>query len=274
MKSEKSIPLFYWSSKRFENKVKENYGDLLSKYLVEKISGCNVNWVHPKKQSIFKLNKKNFLAIGSIINHATKSSTVWGSGIIDTKYKVSRAKFEAVRGPQTREFLIKSGYTCPEIYGDPALLLPQYYMPEIKKEFSLGIIPHYVDYNKINQIYQNDNNIKVIDLMTNDIESTTKEILSCNKIISSSLHGVIVSHSYSIPAVWVRFSNKVAGNNIKYRDYFESVDVTPYEGKLISEKQSLESFLNLIEEYPNAIPEGKLHKIQKGLIASCPFIKH
>ena len=88
-------------------KEKENYGDLLSKYLVEKISGRPVKWIHPKKQPWYKLNKKNYLAIGSILHHATKNSVVWGSGIIDQKHKVAQADFRAVRGPRTREYLHK-----------------------------------------------------------------------------------------------------------------------------------------------------------------------
>jgi hypothetical protein len=41
---------------------------------------------------------------------------------------------------------------------------------------------------------------------------------------SSSSHGIIV-HAYGIPAVWQKFSNKVFGDDIKYQDYMESVEV-------------------------------------------------
>ena len=103
------LPLFYWSEKKFIFKEKENYGDLLSKYLVEKISGREVKWVHPRKQPWYKIGKTNYLAIGSIIHHANKHSIVWGSGIIDKKQQVAEADFRAVRGPETRRFLFGSG---------------------------------------------------------------------------------------------------------------------------------------------------------------------
>jgi pyruvyltransferase len=271
MKKEESIPLFFWSSKKFENKEKENYGDLLSKYLVEKISGRKVQWVHPKKQPIWRIRKKNYLVIGSIINHASKSSIVWGSGIIDLDHKVANADFRAVRGPQTRAFLTKSGYKCPEVYGDPALLLPEYYNPDIEKTNEIGIIPHYVDYPAVKERYDDNSGIKIIDLMTDDIEKTTREILSCKKIISSSLHGVILSHAYNIPAVWVKFSERVAGNNIKFQDYFESVGIVPYQADLIAKSKNIIDWTDYISQKENLPNSSVLNALQKGLYESCPF---
>src|SRR5690606_14410 len=98
------IALFYWSEKKFIFRDKENYGDLLSKYLVEKISGRKVRFVHPKKQPWYRWNKKHYLSVGSIIHHATPDSVVWGSGIIDQKQKIAKADFRAVRGPRTRKY--------------------------------------------------------------------------------------------------------------------------------------------------------------------------
>ena len=182
MRDRDVIPLFYWSEIKFIFKLKENYGDLLSKYLVEKISGKEVKWVHPKKQPWYKRDKTNYLTIGSIIHHASKDSIVWGSGIIDKQQYIEKAYFRAVRGPQTLGFLRSLGYECPEVYGDPALLLPKYYHPVIKKKYKLGIIPHYHDYELVSGNYKNDPEILVIDLMTLDIEDVTRKILSCKKI--------------------------------------------------------------------------------------------
>ncbi|MGA9590265.1 MAG: polysaccharide pyruvyl transferase family protein, partial [Salegentibacter sp.] len=164
MKEKGSIPLFYWSERKFSFKDKENYGDLLSKYLVEKISGRKVKFVQPKKQAWFKLNKINYLAIGSILPHATKNSIVWGSGIIDREHQIAKADFKAVRGPRTRKFLLDSGYQCPEVYGDPALLLPLYFNPDpkVEKKYEIGIIPHYHDYQSVFKMYAK-NEILVID---------------------------------------------------------------------------------------------------------------
>jgi len=271
MSQHKKIPLFYWSEIKFIFKKKENYGDLLSKYLVEKISGKEIQWVHPKKQPWYKWDKTNYVTIGSIIHHATKDSIVWGSGIIDKEHYITKADFRAVRGPQTRKFLLELGYECPEVYGDTALLLPKYYHPEVEKKYKLGIIPHYHDYKLVSENYKNEAEILVIDLMTLDVEEVTREILSCEKTISSSLHGVIVSHAYEIPSIWVEFSDKIFGDGIKYRDYLESVKTPFYQAEFMDRKMEMEEIENLFEKYPSLPEKGQVEKLCEGLMRVCPF---
>ncbi|PTX44092.1 polysaccharide pyruvyl transferase [Christiangramia gaetbulicola] len=267
----RKLPVFYWSEIKFLSKKKENYGDLVSKYLIEKISGKNTEWIHPKKQPWYRLNKVVYLGAGSIIHHATKHSIVWGSGIIDNKQEIQEAKFLAVRGPQTMGFLHQKGYSCPEVYGDPALLLPKFYFPDIEKSYKIGIIPHYHDYDLVNSWYKDSEEIIVIDLMTLDVEEVTRKIIACKQTISSSLHGIIVSHAYNIPSVWVRFSKKIFGNNIKYQDYMESVQLPFYSGKMINEKISDSEIESMIQEKPNLPYPELIKSLQDGLMHSCPF---
>jgi len=271
MSQYKKIPLFYWSEIKFIFRKKENYGDLLSKYLVEKISGKEVKWVHPKKQPWYKWDKTNYVTIGSIIHHASEDSIVWGSGIIDKEQQIIKADFRAVRGPQTRKFLLDLSYECPEVYGDPALLLPKQYHPEVEKKYKLGIIPHYHDCKLVSENYKNEAEILVIDLMTLDVEEVTREIMSCEKTISSSLHGVIVSHAYEIPSIWVEFSDKIFGDGIKYRDYLESVEVPFYQAEFLDRKMEMKEIENLFEKYPGLPNEGKIEKLCDGLMQVCPF---
>ncbi len=270
-KTNSTIPLFYWSEIKFIFKEKENYGDLLSKYLVEKISEKRIKWVHPKKQPWYKWNKTNYLTIGSIIHHATKDSIVWGSGIIDNKQQITEADFRAVRGPRTRRFLIDLNYKCQEVYGDPALLLPLYYNPVVKKKYRLGIIPHYHDYQEVAKAYENEKDICVIDLMTMDVEEVTRKFLQCEKTISSSLHGLIVSHAYKIPCVWVEFSNKLFGDGVKFIDYLESVGIRVYKPTFLQGKMAMHELLDLLENIANLPDDKVVDELQKGLIKASPF---
>lgn len=170
----------------------------------------------------FAYGKRNidFISIGSIATRASDQTVVLGSGIMNrTDILNPNAQWRFVRGPETRNRVIECGGKCPEIYGDPGLLLPLL-CDESKKQFDVGIVPHLVDYANIKEKCIND---KVINLVNANPLTVAKEISKCRYIISSSLHGIIAAHAYGIPAAWVKFSNNLEGDDIKFIDYFKSV---------------------------------------------------
>ena len=185
---------------------------------------------------------------------------------------VKPAKFLAVRGPQTRKNLLAQGYDVPEIYGDPALLLPKYYHPKIEKSYRLGIVPHYNDYKTVYKMYKANPEVLVINLMTNHIEETTNLFLQCERIVSSSLHGLIISHAYQIPAVWVEFSKNLFGDGIKFQDYFESIDIISYQAVFYDKPVAIETFMELFKTDTNLPSLEKIEQVQKDLMSVCPFV--
>lgn len=268
-----TIRLFWWNEKIIQGKSKENYGDVLGKFLVEKISGKKVVFAWPKKFSIYDWFSPIYVTIGSILANVNHKCIVWGSGIINQQIVIKRAKFLAVRGPQTRKFLMNLGYEVPEVYGDPALLLPRYYNPTVEKKYQYGIVPHYNDYKIVEKWFENRPDIHLIDMMTNDIESKTNEFLQCEKIISSSLHGIIIAHSYGIPAVWQKFSDKVFGDDIKYQDYFESVQLDYFQPEIRTTVFTATEMELLFQKHPNLPEVQVLENLRNGLMAVCPFKK-
>jgi len=269
----KNIHVFWWSSVKFEGKAQENFGDILSKYLVEKLSDKRVVWKHPKKLKWNPFHKKIYFTTGSVLAHVTKRCIVWGSGIISKQDPVAEAEFLAVRGPETYNYLKAKGYAVNKVFGDPAIVLPNLYNPSIEKTYKLGIIPHYVDYDTINNWYKDDKDIKVINLLNDDIEAVINDIVCCKNIISSSLHGVIVSQTYQISAVWVQFSKKLSGDNIKFVDYFRSVNIQPYTGAFIQEKKTEDELFSILNEFPNLPEEGVINNLRDTLMQVCPFKK-
>ena len=252
---------------------RNNFGDYLGYYIPHKLSN--------KKITFTPINSPHmkYVTVGSVLNHMigiNRNCTIWGAGIMTQHDTIPKGvKLLAVRGPFTQKRLKKLGITPPDVIGDPALILKKIYNPNIEKKYKLGIIPHYVDYEYVKNKLKDNKEIKVIDLITNDIEKTIDEIISCENTISSSLHGVIVSHTYNIPSIWVKFSNKLfgnsesMGNNIKFRDYFTSVGITPYNGldyigKDLKEKEILED----IKKHDNLICDFDFDK----LFNSCPFL--
>lgn len=267
------LRLFWWNEKIIQGKSKENYGDALGKYLVEKISGKKVVFAWSKKFSFFDFIAPIHVTIGSILTNVNHNCIVWGSGIITKTTPIKKATFLAVRGPQTRKYLLALGFDVPEVYGDPALLLPRYYNPKIEKKFKYGIVPHYNDYKVVVQWFKNSSDIHLIDIMTNDIESKTIEFLQCERIISSSLHGIIVAHSYGIPAVWQKFSDQVFGDDIKFQDYMESVQIPFYQTNIKTEAYTDEEMHNLFTQFV-ALPNPQIiEDLRNGLMEACPFQK-
>lgn len=266
------IRLFWWNEVKIQQKKAENYGDLIGRYLVEKISKKEVVWVKPSSFSIFNWVSPIYVTVGSILTHVNKYCIVWGSGIISKEYVIPKAQFVAVRGPQTRKHLVDQGFDVPEVYGDPALLLPDLFHPKCEKKYEYGIIPHYNDMHLIKDWFKGNDKIHIIDLMTNDVESKTSEILSCKKIISSSLHGIIVAHTYQIPAVWQKFSEKVFGDDIKYQDYMESVSMPFYKPTIRTKEYTNNELEKLFVTYPSLPSIHIIEQLKKGLMDVCPFI--
>jgi pyruvyltransferase len=97
------IFLFWWGN----NKGKpDNYGDMLAPFIVKALSGKRILKVSHPMSRIYRWFFKHYLTVGSIINVAGPNSVVWGSGIINSKQNVRRARFLAVRGPRTRKRLL------------------------------------------------------------------------------------------------------------------------------------------------------------------------
>lgn len=266
-----TIRLFWWNEKVIQGKSKENYGDVLGKYLVEKISGRKVVFAWPKKFSFYDWFAPIYVTIGSILANVNHKCVVWGSGIINQEIAIKNAKFLAVRGPQTRNFLMNLGYKVPEIYGDPALLLPRYFNPTVEKKYKYGFVPHYNDYQLVHNWFEGRTDVYLIDMMTEDVEAKTIEFLQCERIISSSLHGVIIAHAYRIPAVWQKFSNQVFGDDIKYKDYFESVALGYYQPKIKNTPYTEEEMDNLFRDLPSLPSPTKIEYLCDGLMSVCPF---
>lgn len=269
-----AIRLYWWHENRSSGL--ENYGDVLSQYLVEKISKQKVIAIKHPAKGWHKYFFKHYVTIGSIISAVTKNSIVWGSGIIKKTETIRDAKFTAVRGPHTRQRILDLGYQCPEVYGDPAILLPDFYSPKITQQYEIGIIPHYVDYEAVKDALKNEKRIKVINLLTHSIEKTTNEILECKHIISSSLHGVIISQAYGIPALWIKFSNKLSGDNIKFYDYYESLNID-FNAEDFVEPNNLSYDLlaeKLEQNKEVLLPESDILQHRKTeLLKNCPFAK-
>ena len=300
-----NLKVFWWKL----NKGHGNFGDELNPYIIKKLSNQNVEHVQINflknnayetlvsiakkiKRKKYKLknffefnewkyileNSKVIVGIGSVISvYKYNKTIVWGAGIIKKDASIYPADFRAVRGKYTQNRMSELGLTPPNVIGDPALLLPILYDPKIDKKYKLAIIPHYKHFEKINDS-NHSKDIIIINLL-DDIETIISQIKASEITLSTSLHGVIVSHAYQIPSLWVRFNeteNSIGGDDIKFKDYFSSVNLPEYEvfdGKNLSDK-NLDDLLEEISLQPKEyfLPDqAVIRQIQKNLIDVAPF---
>lgn len=193
-----------------------NFGDLLAPWLVQKISGREVGFA-PK-------GTPGYVVIGSILSHVSDECVAWGVGSFGTETPAqisTKASYLAVRGPLTRNKLDNLKIACPRVYGDPALLVPDYYRPDIEQTHEVGVVLRWSEHGRNDKF--NVTGVKKIFLGSDDIEGTIDEMLSCKRIVSSSLHGLILADAYGIPNAWLD-SPTPKGKEFKYWDYLISVD--------------------------------------------------
>lgn len=227
-----------------EGILARNWGDKLNPYLVGKLSGRRV--VH-RSEVLPHPGLRIHHAIGSHLATACASplSEVWGGGFISATVEIPGRPREihAVRGWLSLERLRKAGIESPEIVGDPALLLPRFYQPKpTGRRYGLGVIAHCREWDEpFFQKARTWDDTLVIDIC-GDIEEVVDQIASCDRIVSSSLHGIICADSYGVPAIWLRVSDKPSGDGFKFRDYFSSVgrkDKQPIPVDATTQRQQL-----------------------------------
>ena len=248
-----------------------NFGNFILEFIYERLFNkkpiLNINGGKDKKDVI--------IGSGSVLNVAKNNSIIWGTGFMFGTEKIVKPKnILSVRGPLTRDRLLELGLDCPETYGDIGLILPYFYYPQVKKKYKIGIIPHYVDYDKFIKIYRNiDKNIYIINV-TDPIEKVIKNILECEMTMSSSLEGIITSHAYNIKCAWIKISDKIGGGHFKFRDYYGSININYTDGYKnllpidIIKQIPIDEIIKFIDNYPNP----KFPMNTKSIIKLCPFI--
>ena len=203
------VPVRWWT-------YADNFGDLLSPWLVARMTGREVVATGRKQP--------HYVTIGSILGFVSDSSVVWGTGMFGTEDAdrfAEGATYTAVRGPLSRVRLAKRGITCPKVYGDPALLVPAYFSPQVAKTHKYGIVARWSDEHWRGADIGPD--VKLIDLGTTDVEGVIREMLSCRYIVTGSLHGLIMADAYGLPSAWV-ITGTAEGGAFKFFDYFSTVN--------------------------------------------------
>ncbi|MCJ2131552.1 polysaccharide pyruvyl transferase family protein [Methylobacterium sp. E-045] len=222
-----------------------NFGDALSPVMIALLSG------KPIRRAPMKSFAPRLSCVGTI-GHGFANGEVWfwGTGCsnwanpsapaAEKKPFVPSAESHftvtATRGPVSESLLSAKTLSHAVPYGDPVWLLPRFYKPTVKKRYKLGVILHLSELAnremeavprkeiarfRIPAELADDIHLitTVTELHVGALQSKIDEILSCERIVSTSLHGMVIAESYGIPCLY--FAPSLS------KDGLQSVELTP-----------------------------------------------
>lgn len=198
-----------------------NLGDLLTPLVLSRMFGIVPVFSH----------KRQFIGCGSIVDRAVAGTVVWGSGLIsEESADHPEVRYLAVRGPLTRDELLRRGRQVPAVYGDPALLMPKVYQPQVDNSHAFGLMPHYKHQTTVRNLPDNWFFLNAFVGSQGQVYERINQLVACETIASSSLHGIILAVAYGRKFIWLRHpENLLVGDTFKFRDFFASIGLQDVE---------------------------------------------
>ncbi len=244
------VDLFIWNprtpltsgrvSRRFPiGRRINNFGDLLGPLIVNGIrERLGLSQARPTRST-------RLFTVGSVIHYAGAGDTIWGSGVnghwLTADYS-AQLDIRALRGPLSRRFLLERRFThIPEVYGDPALLLPMV-RPDLLAAPTTIPITLVANINEADDPTLADSFPEVFVLdPRSPLESCLKTIAGSELVVGTSLHAIVVAEALGIGARLIRPRRE---GEFKYLDYFNGTD------RDFSPAESVEQAIQLGSDVP------------------------
>ncbi len=198
-----------------------NMGDLLTPLLLSWFADISPRWAPVEEADV--------VVVGSVLEHipAHWNGIVAGAGIMypNTDIYLPDATVLALRGPLTAQKFPRSHRMA---LGDPGLLVSDMVQP-VEKKYNLGLVPHWSDPELETRPEFLRYNPRIIRPSGDPIE-VIREIARCRKIVSSSLHGIIIADAFEIPrrTETCKQFNKEGGMT-KFEDHDRAVGLTEFK---------------------------------------------
>jgi len=238
------IPLAWAGGTLAQNYL--NLGDALSAVMVALVGGKPVTRVP------FVSETPRMVAVGTIgQNIRGGEAWFWGTGCSNRQTLDGRIQryspdpngvrhVAATRGPISAA-LLGGGRIDTDVFCDPVWLLPRFYRPDLPKTHELGVIIHLSELadrsmecrprpelTALDLPAEMAGDVKLIntvcEISTADMRRKLDEILSCKRIVSTSLHGLVFAESYGIPCLYFP-SGGEAGATEETIDFHGGIDL-------------------------------------------------
>ncbi|GAB2977628.1 polysaccharide pyruvyl transferase family protein [Frigoribacterium salinisoli] len=220
-----------------------NFGDALNEVLLARVTGARVRWA--------PLGSEDVVAIGSVlVPYLTQGGVglIWGSGLnrevtAQERSALDPAKVLAVRGPGTARALAVPDGT-PQ--GDPGLLTRSF--ADGRRRSGAIVIPHFTVFqsagarSRLRQLAAA--GYRVVPPTTDPLDMIDA-IQGAEQVLTSGMHGLILSHALRTPARLISLAETApAAPAFKYRDYFSSVGrpahLIPYQAFLDDDERRVQ----------------------------------
>jgi len=180
------IKAYYW-------KGKPNFGDLLTPLLLKRFCNLSSEWSDS--------SAAHLIGVGSILEKLDNDRCyiIAGSGFLKegSKRENGRDWILGLRGPLSLKRIKVPSSNSGIVLADPGLLADEL-VPLEDKVHDLGIVSHWSD----TTLSLNPTFLKYKPLIINVADDPLKvisQIGKCKKIVSSSLHGIILADAFGIP---------------------------------------------------------------------------
>lgn len=202
-----------------------NAGDWYSPLICELLSGRAVIYAPP--------HRCDLVAAGSLLQRLNRSHRlhrlglrrrlhIWGTGSLRAQDRLTGSHHvHAVRGLLTRQRLNAGGERVA--LGDPGLLADRLIEATGAKRHALGVVPHLVERDDaaVRTFLAQHPSASFIDI-TAPVPTVLEAIAGCERILSSSLHGLIFADAFGIPNHWFVASERLLGGRHKFDDYYSA----------------------------------------------------
>lgn len=205
----RAVKCYYWRDV-------PNFGDVIGASVLRVVVRLKPRWTEPEDAAV--------ITAGSILSHMPVHwrGTVLGSGLLQENGRVPlAARYLAVRGPLTA----RAVGVRHAVLGDPGLLATELVRPE-SRVHNLGLLPHWTDRDLTSRPEFLKYNPLIIS-PSGSPEDVSRQISSCKKLVTSSLHGAIVADAFGVPRRIemppARYQHASEKGDFKFRDYHASI---------------------------------------------------
>ena len=216
------LKVYYW-------REHPNFGDALAPLILRRFAEVDAIWD--------TISHASAIVTGSILEHVPPlwDGHIIGAGrLYEDSYlhlHTDTAKVWAVRGPLSAA-AIPAGQDFA--LGDPGLLADEMVYVH-NRDIGLGVIPHHTDTALASRPEWYGDWKTVTIIPSGDPLEIIRTIGRCQRVVTSSLHGLIIADAFGIPR---RFepnpcATRYEGGMFKFLDYSKSVNTPLEPGKII-----------------------------------------